>query len=101
MQIKSPINLSESIDIVESIASEQIITLYDELGLNVRPLFQNISEVFVCQCKESKLKFYAPAQIAGDAAFYEALEKTTSTIMPIGNGNTNSCWLIYQRAERF
>ena len=75
MQIKSPINLSESIDIVESIASEQIIALYDELGLNVRAQFQNISEVFVCQCKQSKLKFYAPAQIAGDAAFYEALEK--------------------------
>jgi 2-polyprenyl-3-methyl-5-hydroxy-6-metoxy-1,4-benzoquinol methylase len=75
MKIKSPINLSESIDVLESIASEQIIALYDKFGLNVRSQFKNISEVFVCQCKQSKLKFYAPAQIAGDAAFYEALEK--------------------------
>ena len=75
MQIKSPINLSESIDVLESIASEQIIALYDKFGLNVRSQFKNISEVFVCQCRQSKLKFYAPAQIAGDAAFYEALEK--------------------------
>lgn len=77
MSIKSPITKTNNVKLVHSIQTNRIISLYKNLGYDVQRFFEGLNVVDIYQCNDSKLKFYSPASIAGDAKFYEALDNNT------------------------
>ena len=75
MNVSSPVVNGGEVTLVRKISTEKIIQLYNELGVSVDKFFQGIEFVEVYRCKASGLEFYSPSTIAGDANFYESLDK--------------------------
>ncbi|MET0393638.1 MAG: class I SAM-dependent methyltransferase [Chitinophagaceae bacterium] len=45
-----------------------------DIGIDVSPYFKGMDELPLYQCPDTKLRFFYPYSLAGDAAFYTALE---------------------------
>lgn len=74
-EIKSPVDNRSEVEIVERFDTQSIIKLYDDIGLDVRTYFKNLSEIYLCKCSKTGYRFYYPKQIIGDDIFYEKLSK--------------------------
>ncbi len=73
----SPITKTDNVSFIKSIKTDRIIALYKKLGYDVERFFVGLDKIDIYQCNESKLKYFHPTNIAGDADFYEALGKNT------------------------
>lgn len=63
-------------ELIFSIPTSQISQQYlDECNIDVSDYFKDIPEVQVYQCRQTGYRFYYPFNIAGDAEFYEKLQK--------------------------
>jgi SAM-dependent methyltransferase len=81
--MKSPLNNSSDVRLVRSFRSELIIKLYKEnLGIDVSGFFQNIPEILLYECNESKYRFYYPFSIEGNSHFYEMLSTSSAAYYP-------------------
>jgi|ERR1035437_1546480 2-polyprenyl-3-methyl-5-hydroxy-6-metoxy-1,4-benzoquinol methylase len=76
MLLKSPLTDEDSCELISSISSKFIIDKYKKLfDIDVSGYFKGQSEIFIYQCKKSKLKFYLPSQIYGKPEFYKHFSK--------------------------
>ncbi len=75
MQVISPITHSKSVKHVKSIETSRIISLYDKIGFDVKKYFVGMGKIDIYECDDTKLRFFYPNTIAGDAGFYEQLDK--------------------------
>ena len=75
MNLVSPITNSQNITVLKKINSEKIINLYKKIGFDVSSSFLGLKTIDVCRCEDSKLVYFSPKSVAGDARFYEALDK--------------------------
>jgi 2-polyprenyl-3-methyl-5-hydroxy-6-metoxy-1,4-benzoquinol methylase len=75
MKVISPVVSGGEVTFVRKISTAKIIELYNVLGVSVDKFFQGLDFVEVYRCVESGLEFYSPNTIAGDAQFYESLDK--------------------------
>ena len=75
MNLVSPITNSQNVTVLKKINSEKIINLYKKIGFDVSSSFLGLKTIDVCRCEDSKLVYFSPKSIAGDARFYEALDK--------------------------
>jgi len=74
--IKSPLDSSVKARLTESIFVEGIINGYkNQLSINVRPYFKEITEVCIYECERTKYRFYYPFTIGGDNNFYQNLQQ--------------------------
>lgn len=77
MKSISPITKTDDVSFIKSIKTDRIIRLYKNLGYDVARFFDKLDTVDIYECNVSKLKYFYPSNIAGDADFYEALGKNT------------------------
>lgn len=78
MKSISPITKTNNVKLIHSIKTNRIVKLYKKLGYDVERFFDGLNTVDIYQCNDSKLKYYHPNTIAGDAKFYEDLDKNTT-----------------------
>ena len=73
--IQSPFG-NYTTEVFDEIQSDFIIKRYKkELNIDVSKMFDEISKVQVIKCHKTGYKFYYPYSMAGDANFYESLNK--------------------------
>jgi 2-polyprenyl-3-methyl-5-hydroxy-6-metoxy-1,4-benzoquinol methylase len=61
----------------------EIVNAYQKaLKIDVSAYFEGLGEIEICECPETKFRFYSPAHLAGDSAFYEQLQAFTWYYMP-------------------
>jgi len=59
---------------VHAIACQDLVTAYAEkLGVDIGPYVGGISHIHLYRCPDSGFRFYQPASVLGDDAFYKAL----------------------------
>lgn len=76
MSIKSPVNLSGSTTLVETVPVKLIIDGYRSLlDMDVSHYFTGLNEISIYRCNDTGFRFYYPETIFGDAAFYAALQQ--------------------------
>ncbi|MDJ1473728.1 class I SAM-dependent methyltransferase [Cytophagaceae bacterium DM2B3-1] len=71
--LKSPISGSSNIRLVKDIPSIEVITLYQDAGIDVSRFFENILNISIYECLDSGYQFYYPFTIDGDGLFYQDL----------------------------
>lgn len=74
----SPITKNNNVKFIQSIEKERIIKLYSSIGYDVERFFKDIKTIDIYECNETKLRYFHPSNIAGDAKFYEDLDKNTT-----------------------
>lgn len=75
MEIKSPVTGSYKTTFIENIKVSDICALYkEELNTSVSRLFNNIENVSIIQCDDTKYKFYYPMSVFGDERLYNDLQ---------------------------
>ncbi|MGX5819820.1 class I SAM-dependent methyltransferase [Chitinophaga lutea] len=72
-----PARLSDSIDV------QQIIQLYRDMGMDVAGYFAGMQQVHVYACPDTGFRFFHPASLAGNAAFYEDLQRIYPEYYPL------------------
>ena len=76
MDVKSPITHSFNVILERKIPSNFIRNEYmSSYSIDVSGILQNTTEIAVYRCLDTDFRFYGPANVAGDAKFYEALQK--------------------------
>jgi len=78
MNIISPVTGKSNVKIVKRIPSEEIISLYKEIGVDTKKYFED-KDIIICKCKDSLYRFYYPSKLSGDSSFYEDLQKERPT----------------------
>lgn len=76
--INSPLTKSNKVSLVKNISTSLIVDLYAKMGVPVQHYFENLKSISIYRCDESGLLFYSPSTIAGDARFYELLDKVAA-----------------------
>lgn len=75
-KLPSPVTENSASTLVDSFNVKDIVKLYrDEFNVDVRRFFSGIDSVGLYECEKTKYRFYYPFSIAGDALFYEQLQK--------------------------
>lgn len=70
----SPVTGKES-PVVDSFSVPVIIDGYrKDIGIDVSRYFNGMDELLLYQCPDTKMRFFYPASLAGDAVFYTSLE---------------------------
>lgn len=73
-QVPSPVTGSNSLP-VDSFRVSEIIKGYKEkIGLDVSSYYKGIDNINLYECPDTKLRFFYPSALAGNDAFYTALE---------------------------
>lgn len=63
--------------VVRTLDSARLIEMYfEKCGVDVSRCFSGVSEVTLYECDATGMRFWRPASIAGDEAFYKALSDT-------------------------
>ncbi|GAB3927994.1 class I SAM-dependent methyltransferase [Larkinella terrae] len=76
MAVLSPLTQSPDVSPVRSLNVRTIEQRYrDQFGMDVSRFFAGLDKVMIYRCNQSKLKFYYPFTLAGDADFYADLGK--------------------------
>jgi len=76
MNIKSPITQSNNVILERKIPSSFIKSEYmSSYSIDVSGILSNTEEISVYRCLDTDFRFYSPASVAGDAKFYEELQK--------------------------
>lgn len=74
MTVQSPLTNSPDVSPVRSLNARTIEQRYrEQFGMDVGRYFAGLDEVMIYECNRSKLRFYYPFSLAGDAAFYADL----------------------------
>jgi len=75
-QVKSPVTGSYNTVLEREIPCSRLIEAYKkELCIDVAKYFSGIDKVSIYRCLDTGYRFYHPAGISGDGAFYQQLEK--------------------------
>ena len=82
--VVSPITGNSNVTFEYDIPVQYIIDGWKkgELKIDVSKTFKDLSKIEVYKCNETGLRFYAPANVAGDSRFYERLQETDWYYMP-------------------
>ncbi|MEM7161456.1 MAG: class I SAM-dependent methyltransferase [Bacteroidota bacterium] len=76
MNVKSPITHSSNVILERKIPASFIKEEYmSSYSIDVSGILQNTDEVGVYRCLDTDFRFYGPSTAAGDAKFYEELQK--------------------------
>jgi len=76
MKIPSPFSENASGSVVKEIDPKEIIKAYqDTYQIDVSNLLNGIPSVFLCKCSLSKMLYYFPFNLDGDANFYKSLSE--------------------------
>jgi 2-polyprenyl-3-methyl-5-hydroxy-6-metoxy-1,4-benzoquinol methylase len=76
MKIPSPFSENASGSIIKEIDSNEIISAYkDTYQIDVSNLLKDIPKIFLCKCSLSKMLYYFPFDLDGDANFYKSLSE--------------------------
>lgn len=76
MQIISPISKNSNVTIIKKYSASYLVSQWKQLfEIDVTSDFKSIDEVFLCECNESKLRFYFPLEIAGSDKLYKQLSE--------------------------
>lgn len=82
MKICSPLTGSNDVTLLKVIQSEQLICDWKrELQIDITEELHGCEKIYLYQCNQSGLKFFAPLDIAGSGALYEQLKKHDSLYM--------------------
>lgn len=75
-EIYSPFSANHKASILSVHKTTEIIEGYKKyLNLAVAKNFKNISEIFLCECPVTRVKFYFPPECSGDGKFYESISQ--------------------------
>ena len=75
MTVISPLTNSENVTRLETIAAEDIVSLWkDMLGLDISEELSAVGDINYCECSTSGLRFFSP-MTTGSEKFYEMLQK--------------------------
>jgi 2-polyprenyl-3-methyl-5-hydroxy-6-metoxy-1,4-benzoquinol methylase len=81
--MKSPLNKSSNVSLINTINKEWIITQYKKnYNIDVSNYFQTIENIEVYRCDETGYKFYFPLNLGGNSEFYIHFQKFTWYYMP-------------------
>ena len=81
--IKSPLVKNVEAILDQTIIVEDLIRSYkNKLNIDVSSYFNNLKEIYIYQCIETKYRFYYPFDIDGDSRFYEQLQDNDWYYMP-------------------
>lgn len=83
-RVFSPFQPELEATLKNTIYSSLIIGRYKDFGVDVGRYFDGIEQVGIYECPLTKYRFYHPPSLAGDAAFYEELQRTRDTYYPEG-----------------
>ncbi|WP_319421341.1 class I SAM-dependent methyltransferase [Pleurocapsa sp. FMAR1] len=79
----SPITGSNNITLLRTIKAEQLITSWqDSFEIDITKELNNQQNIYLYQCNETKLKFFAPSEIVGSGKLYEKLQNFNWYYMP-------------------
>ena len=84
VRVFSPFQPDLEATLTRTIDTEVIIEQYREFGVDVLRFLDGIEQVAIYECPLTKYRFYHPPSLAGDAAFYEELQRTRDTYYPEG-----------------
>jgi 2-polyprenyl-3-methyl-5-hydroxy-6-metoxy-1,4-benzoquinol methylase len=74
--VDNPLVPNGEVSLVSHLVSPQLVDAYrEQLKVEVIRFFANQSEVAVYQCLQTGYRFFHPFHLAGDGAFYEALQQ--------------------------
>jgi 2-polyprenyl-3-methyl-5-hydroxy-6-metoxy-1,4-benzoquinol methylase len=83
MNIRSPLTDSEDVAILETLAVDSLIKDWQRnFNIDVALEFHGRESIYLCQCNQTKLKFFWPLDIAGSGRLYERLQKFDWYYMP-------------------
>lgn len=72
----SPLTGKSNVEKEQVLDIQKIKNKYQtELNVNVSRFFENVSELAIYQCKDSKLRFYYPFTVVSDGEFYAELAR--------------------------
>ena len=83
-RVFSPFQPDLEATLTRTIDSELIIGRYKDFGVDVCRFLDGVGHVGIYECPLTKYRFYHPPSLAGDAAFYEELQRTRETYYPEG-----------------
>lgn len=83
-RVFSPFQPDLEATLTRTIDSELIIGRYKDFGVDVCRFLDGVEHVGIYECPLTKYRFYHPPSLAGDAAFYEELQRTRETYYPEG-----------------
>jgi 2-polyprenyl-3-methyl-5-hydroxy-6-metoxy-1,4-benzoquinol methylase len=74
MKVFSPFNLKKEAVVLSKVETKEIINGYLKVyNVDVSEYFKTLEEIYICECLDTKLKFYYPFNLDGDSLFYEQL----------------------------
>lgn len=81
--IVSPITGSNNITLLEVFKSDKLIHDWIEFyNVDITNELQGYQEIYLYECNETKLKFFAPSEVTGSGKLYEQLQKFDWFYMP-------------------
>lgn len=82
MKIRSPLTDSDDVMLIKVLQSEQLIHDWKrDFQIDVAEELRGHEKIYLYQCNQSGLRFFAPVDIAGSGALYEQLKKHDSLYM--------------------
>ncbi len=77
-EITCPLTGRNTVIQVADLDIERIISDYHSLGIDVQDALRAAGSIQIFECQETGYRFFIPQSLAGDAAFYEQLQKAYS-----------------------
>jgi 2-polyprenyl-3-methyl-5-hydroxy-6-metoxy-1,4-benzoquinol methylase len=74
MSISCPLDEESDVEFVAHLKVKDLVSLYRRAGVDVRPIFNEVSELGFYHCPACDLRFFYPP-IAGPPSFYEELQQ--------------------------
>ncbi|MFO1525294.1 MAG: class I SAM-dependent methyltransferase [Turneriella sp.] len=77
--VLSPMTLTKNVKLLKEYDAEDFAKIWrEQLGIEIGYLFKNTPKFYLYECSVSRLRFYYPFEIAGDAALYDRLSEKNS-----------------------
>ena len=83
MNLQSPLTASSDITLLKTIEVNQLINDWNHsFNIDIASQFHGCKEINLYECKQTKLRFFFPFDIAGSEKLYEQLQKFDGFYMP-------------------
>ena len=83
MNITSPLTKNQNILLLKTIQAKQLIHDWENnFQIDINNELKSHKKIYLYQCNQTKLKFFAPLDIAGSSRLYEQLQKFDWYYMP-------------------